>query len=532
MGAALPSRAGRSMVTTSVPEVNEKHSLHDLSWNYAQDGKVATDLATGLIVDANPAMEALMGYSRAELVGMPVIMLHPEGEREAVETEFRKSLLRPAPHFDLHILRKDGRCVPVAIWSSEKFELAGRTLVIGELRDITDHKQKEHLLSTQNWALSAFSVAAVALGRAHSEDSLLQCICEAITHQSPYVFAWVGIAEEGPDKKIRIAASAGNATDYLDGLHLSWSADEPWGQGTTGTCIRTGELQLVNDTEKSPAFDVMRKRSKKFGIRSSVSVPIHIEGSWRGALIVYAGRPNAFEAAPVQVFQHLSEQIVHGIRALEQQMALHAGQVDLAKAQEKLAEALSAAVTAIVTAMELRDPYTAGHESRVAEIACAIGKEMGFGEEQLQGLRMAAMVHDIGKISIPSEILTKPAKLSKEEYDLIKTHPDAGYSILRDIPFTWPVAEIVRQHHEKLDGSGYPYGLKVDAILPEAKILAVADIVEAMASDRPYRAKLGLDVALAEIKALSGTLLDADVVRVCTDLFREKRLVMPGLELQ
>jgi len=160
----------------SVPDVNEKQSLHDLSWNFAQDGKVANDLATGLIVDANPAMETLTGYSRAELIGMHVTMLHPEAEREAVEVEFRKSLLRPTPHFDLHIQRKDGRSVPVAIWSSERFALAGRSLVIGELRDITDQQQKEHLLSTQNWALSAFSVAAVALGRAHSADALLQCI--------------------------------------------------------------------------------------------------------------------------------------------------------------------------------------------------------------------------------------------------------------------------------------------------------------------------------------------------------------------
>ena len=517
---------------TSVADVNEQQSLHELGWNSGQDGKIATDVATGLIVDANPAMETLTGYSRAELIGMHATMLHPEAEREAVEAEFRKSLLRPAPHFDLHIQHKDGRSVPVAIWSSEKLELAGRSLVIGELRDITDLQQKEHLLYTQNWALSAFSVAAAALGRAHSTDTLLQCICEAITHKSPYLFAWVGIAEDGPGKKIRIAASAGSAAGYLDGLHLSWSADQPWGRGPTGICIRTGALQLVNDTEKSPAFDVLRKRSRKFGVRSSVSVPLRVEGSWKGALIVYAARTNAFEAAPIDVFQRLSEQIVHGVHALEQQSALHAGQVDLAKAQKQLAEALSAAVTAIVTAMELRDPYTAGHESRVAEIACAIGKEMGLDGHQLEGLRMAAMVHDIGKISIPSEILTKPAKLTKEEYDLIKTHPEAGYSILRDIPFTWPVAEIVRQHHEKLDGTGYPYGLKVDAILPEAKILAVADIVEAMASDRPYRAKLGLEVALAEIKALSGKLLDPDVVRVCTDMFREKRLVLPGLEVQ
>jgi HD-GYP domain-containing protein (c-di-GMP phosphodiesterase class II) len=137
---------------------------------------------------------------------------------------------------------------------------------------------------------------------------------------------------------------------------------------------------------------------------------------------------------------------------------------------------------------------------------------------------MAAMVHDIGKISIPAEILTKPTRLSKGEWALIHEHPETGYTILKDIPFTWPIADIVRQHHEKLDGSGYPFGLKGDAILPEAKVLAVADMVEAMAADRPYRATLGLEFALAEIKRLAGTTLDAEVVRVCTALFREKRL--------
>jgi HD-GYP domain-containing protein (c-di-GMP phosphodiesterase class II) len=149
---------------------------------------------------------------------------------------------------------------------------------------------------------------------------------------------------------------------------------------------------------------------------------------------------------------------------------------------------------------------------------------MGWTEDRLEGLRIAAMVHDIGKISIPAEILTKLDRLTPKEWALIKEHPDSSYAILKEIPFTWPIAEIVRQHHEKLDGSGYPQGLKGDAILPEAKILAVADIVEAMASDRPYRATLGLEFALKEIEGLAGTLLDAEVVRVCARLFREKRL--------
>jgi len=183
----------------------------------------------------------------------------------------------------------------------------------------------------------------------------------------------------------------------------------------------------------------------------------------------------------------------------------------------------------MVTAMEMRDPYTAGHENRVSEIAYAIGRELGWEEDRLQALRMAAMVHDIGKISVPIEILTKPGRLSPEEFSLVKGHAESSYQILKDIPFTWPIADMVRQHHEKLDGSGYPLGLKSGAILPESKVLTVADMVEAMASNRPYRAAMDLNVALAEIERQAGTLLDAEVVQVCVGLFREHRLSMPGM---
>ena len=148
---------------TNVPSSNEQKSLYELSWAYARDGKIAADADTGLVVDANPAAEALMGYSRAELIGMHVTMLHPEAERELVKAEFRKAMLGGSPHFRLHIQRKDGRCVPVAIWSSEKLKLAGQSLVIGQFRDLTDQVQNEHQLSTQDWALGAYSLAALAL---------------------------------------------------------------------------------------------------------------------------------------------------------------------------------------------------------------------------------------------------------------------------------------------------------------------------------------------------------------------------------
>jgi HD-GYP domain-containing protein (c-di-GMP phosphodiesterase class II) len=266
-------------------------------------------------------------------------------------------------------------------------------------------------------------------------------------------------------------------------------------------------------------------------MRSCACIPLRLEGGWHGTLNVYSAQPNAFDSAPIEVFEHLAEQVVHGIQAMERKHLLEAERRNLEKTQRHLTEALSASISAMVTAMEMRDPYTAGHENRTAEIACAIGREMGWPENQLQGLRMAAMVHDIGKISIPTEILTKPARLTVEEYALVKKHPDSSYAILKDIPFTWPVADIVRQHHEKLDGSGYPLGLKGDEILPEAKVLTVADIVEAMAAERPYRGALGLEVALQEVERQAGTKLDAEIVRTCASLFREGRLVISGLDL-
>ncbi|MGA3049614.1 MAG: HD domain-containing phosphohydrolase [Terracidiphilus sp.] len=512
-------------------EQEDRNSLYALSWSYAQDGKIAVDAEGGVVVDANPAAQALMGYSRKELIGKHVTELHPPAERSRAELEFLQSRHRATPHSGFHLQCKDGRLVPVAIWSSDPIRLGGGTVVIAEFRDITEQQQKEHQLSAQNWALSAFSIAALALGRARTAEGLLQSICEAITAQSVYVLAWVGIAEDGPDKKIRVAASSGSAVGFLNGVHVSWLEDEASGQGPMGVCIRTDELQILEDTEKSPSFAVWRERAREFGIRSAVCTPLHIESGWKGALIVYSARPRAFETAPVEVFERLTEQVAHGIKALEHKQLLDEERRNLEKTQKHLTEALTASISAMVTAMEMRDPYTAGHETRTADIAYAIGKEMGWPEGRLQGLRMAAMVHDIGKISISPDILTKPSRLTAKEYKLVKGHPDSSYAILKDIPFTWPVAEIVRQHHEKLDGSGYPLGLKADEILAEAKVLTVADIVEAMASERPYRRALGLEVALKAVEREAGTKLDAEVVSICAALFRERRLIIPGLEL-
>jgi putative nucleotidyltransferase with HDIG domain/PAS domain S-box-containing protein len=192
----------------------------------------------------------------------------------------------------------------------------------------------------------------------------------------------------------------------------------------------------------------------------------------------------------------------------------------------RLQVAFEATVKSLVSAIELRDPYTAGHQKRVAELAVAIALQMGFTEKDVGGLRMAAIIHDIGKIHVPAEILTLPRKLTDAELALVKTHAEAGYHIARSAESPWPVAEAIYQHHERSDGSGYPRGLRGDDILMEARILAVADVIEAMASHRPYRAALGVEAALKEVEAGKGVKYDAAVVDACLAVFRDGRFTL------
>ncbi|MBU4583500.1 MAG: PAS domain S-box protein [Proteobacteria bacterium] len=195
---------------------------------------------------------------------------------------------------------------------------------------------------------------------------------------------------------------------------------------------------------------------------------------------------------------------------------------------EMLRKSLAGTIQAMSLTVETRDPYTAGHQRRVADFARAIATEMGLTADQIEGIRTASAIHDIGKISVPAEILSKPTKLSELEFSLIKVHSQSGYDILIEIDFPWPVARMVLEHHERMNGSGYPQGLSGDKLLIESRIIAVADVVEAMASYRPYRPELGIDKALDEISKNKGILYDQEVADVCLRLFREKRFEFPG----
>lgn len=203
---------------------------------------------------------------------------------------------------------------------------------------------------------------------------------------------------------------------------------------------------------------------------------------------------------------------------------VHFQQKTIDQGRKRMLDLLEQTVSTLARAIEMRDPYTDGHQKRVAYLSVAIAEELNLSEDSIHGIRLAALIHDIGKINIPLEILSRPGKLDATEFELIKRHPAAGYDVVGDINFPWPIRQIILEHHEKYNGTGYPAGLKGEEILLEARIICVADVVEAMASHRPYRPGLGMDAAIAEIKANSGTLFDPLVVDACVKVIEKNKI--------
>jgi putative nucleotidyltransferase with HDIG domain len=243
---------------------------------------------------------------------------------------------------------------------------------------------------------------------------------------------------------------------------------------------------------------------------SSREVPIIV-------ITAYSERDYFIRAIEIGVDQYVTKPVNTDIllQAIYKSASHHLHKREMEKAEQLVVDALEQTIGVLSRAIELRDPYTDGHQKRVALLATAIAKEMGMPDDTITGIRLGSLVHDVGKIRVPSEILSCPRKLSKTEMDIIKTHLEAGYEILEGATFPWPVSRMVIEHHERINGSGYPKGLKGDEICMEARIIAVADVVEAMTSFRPYRAALGIDAAVEEIRKGRGTLYDPQVVDSC-----------------
>lgn len=390
------------------------------------------------------------------------------------------------------------------------------------MSSISTQKQE---IDRQNWALRAHAEAITAVSRASTEAELISSVCKVVASQPPYVLAWVGIAQHDASSTVQSLGSFGSASPYIDQIVVSWSADTPMGRGPAGEAIRTNKVVVINDVVTDSHFTPWLSQVLRFGIRSCIAVPVLDEERKPFAvLLVYSSERDSFNTREINLFQTFATEVGFGLVVIKRQRLLASVTESNTAIQNQLAAALRATIEAMSKTMESRDPYTAGHQKSVAKISVALAAKMGWTEAEQQVVYLAGLVHDIGKIAVPSEILTKPSKLSELEMSLVRQHVEAGYQILKDIPFPWPIASIVRQHHERLDGSGYPQQLIGNEILPGARVLAVADMIEAMSTHRPYRPALGLEFARSEIKRESGVTLDSAVVEAACALMQEGRL--------
>jgi len=387
--------------------------------------------------------------------------------------------------------------------------------------EVTVRQKAEELLSKKNLELTMLSDCIHTVVRATDEQNLIKEVCQIIIDVGGYEMAWVGFAEQNSKKNVKPVAWMGHNKGFIEIIDISWN-DCDRGRGPTGTAIRTGMPVVNENTGENKSIRFLREEMLKRNFNSSIALPLKYEDKVLGVLTIYAREPQAFDTSEVDRLMGLADDLAYGICALRTRAERIQAGKEIELHVEKLQNALADTIKVVASTVEVRDPYTAGHQRRVATLARAIASEMGLSDHQTEGIFMAGVVHDLGKIYVPAEILAKPSRLNDIEFNLIRTHSQVGYELLKTIDFPWPIAQIVYQHHERLNGSGYPQGLLSDQILIEAKIICVADVVEAMASHRPYRPARGVDAALEHIQEEGGTLYDSSTVNTCLKLFAEK----------
>ena len=501
-----------------------------------RDAFIVIEAEKGTITTWNPAAEVMFGYSREEVLGKALhdflpAPAHRQAMRQGLE-HFAHSGEGPSVNktVELVAMRKDGAEFPIEL-SISAMALQGRWHATGIVRDITQRKQHEEQINNLNRILRTISACNQDLVRAGSETDLLQAICRNIIEVGGYQLAWVAYADSPQSGAVITAAQWGDAALYR--IHAELEQDPDHARHCL-TRVTLAERQTATCNRLLETDECGFGRLYEAGVQAILALPLLtveqpapvagetplIRGELLGALTVFSANPNAFDTAEIGLMEELAADLAYGIVALRT-----GGERD--RYLEQYNQSMKNTVAAIARTLEMRDPYTAGHQQRVTALALAIGREMGLEESVMEGLYFGAMIHDIGKIAVPAEILAKPTKLSSIEYRLIQSHPETGYDIVKDIAFPWPVANMILKHHERLDGSGYPLGLMGDDICPEARILAVADVVEAMSSHRPYRPGLGVDAALAEIEQGSGRYFDPDVVAACVKVVRMNGMLLP-----
>ena len=423
----------------------------------------------GRITFANRTAFEWFGYSEVDLLeGKNVMQMLAEADRQRADESFRRVLSAgETSSGEYTALRKDGRTFS-ALVTARAMVKDGRPIgLLGMLIDITERRNAEEERRQQDKKFRAFV-------------------------ETTQEWIWA-IDREGKHTFCNPALQT----------ILGYSPEEFVGKDS---------LAYLHDEDRPKVQEMLKeKNSKKEGWSGLVLRWRHKDGSFR--FLESTAVPILDQAGELAGYRGADRDITERMRAEE----------SLRQSMIQLRTTLKASINALASAIEMRDPYTTGHQERVTKLACAIAREMGLSEDQIECIQIAGIIHDIGKIYVPAEILSKPGKLNEFEFMIVKTHSQVGYKILSKIEFPWPIADIVHQHHERVNGSGYPQRLTGKDILLEAKILGVADVVEAMSSHRPYRPALGIPVALEEISRNKGVLYDPEVADACLKLFAENK---------
>jgi PAS domain S-box-containing protein len=426
--------------------------------------KLLIDPDTGSIIEANQAAVNYYGWSREQLKQMKIQEINTLPP-EDVKKEMEKARTEKRTHFEFRHRRADGSIRDVGVFGSN-IEVKGKNLLHSIVHDITDRKEAEEAQRESEQKYRTIFENAV--------EGIFQSTLDGrYLNVNPALASMYGF--ETPEEMIRSVSDKTNL--YVD----------------PGERKRLIEQIL----EQGIVIGYEVERCRRDGSRFWASMNVRVIRDGQGKALYYEGTVEDITS------RKLAEET-------------------LRQSAEKLRKSLIGTIRAISSTVETRDPYTAGHQRRVSSLARVIAQEMGLPNDTVDTIRMVGSIHDIGKISVPAEILSKPGKLTDMEFGLIKVHSQSGYDILKDAELPYPIAEVVLQHHERLDGSGYPQGLKDDQILLETRIISVADVVEAIASYRPYRPARGIDAALEEIEKNKGILYDTRVVEACLRLFRER----------
>lgn len=436
----------------------------------SEDAIIGKDLH-GVITSWNRGAEKIFGYLAQEVIGKSINFLLPP-ERIDEETNILHKILQgeKVSHFESERICKGGGRIDVSVTVSPIVNSSGKVIGASKIaRDITAEKiiQKKLLLANNE------------------------------------------LAKQSREKEQRLhELTVANSEKAKRAAELA-IANEELAYQNQEKAKRVDELLIANK-EKA-------KRAAELVIANEELVYQNDEKIKRATQLLIANEEKAKRAAELVIAMEVKAKLVAELIISKLEVLNN----------EKLQLSLMETIDIARSLVELRDPYTAGHEKHVGDLAKAIGAELGLDPTHQEGLMVAGYLHDIGKIIIPVEILCKPGTISPEEYNLVKNHVQAGYDLLKNVKFPWPIAVSVLEHHERLDGSGYPSGLKADQISIEGRILAVADVMDAMGCNRPYRTSLGIEKALAEIESGRGTIYDDKVVEACLTLFREKGYAIP-----